>query len=233
MNILIKDGDADFAGQIKQTCENIGDYDTELTPVAADVAELKEINNYIQFVFDLNTEVQAFAHTFTNYKHQLHFGPSQDVLSSLPKAPVYPTVPVKVSKGNARAIYLKFAKTCVANTNFTNEMGIALGFFAPTVAAKDAVAVTPKLTVKLTTGGHPILHAAKSMYQGYEVWKDSNDGKGYSKLDTSLYTDYTDNSDLPAIGVGKIWKYKVIYLLKGAQCGSWSAEVTIGVFGQI
>ena len=233
MNIVIKGIDSEFAEQLNQTCTTIVNYDAEITPDPADVAELKVINNYVQFVFTKNAEVQAYAHTFTNYKNQLHFGPSQDVLSSLPKAPVYPTIPVAISKGNARAIYLKFAKTCVANSNFTNEMGIALGFFAATVAEKDAVAVTPLLTAKLTTGGHPILHAPKGIYQGYEVWKDCNDGKGYSKLDTSLYTDYTDNSELPAIGIGKIWKYKVIYLLKGAQCGNWSAEATIGVFGQI
>ncbi len=233
MPIDLSDIDSEFAIQYNQLCTNISKYDSVLTPDADEVAELKAVNDYIQFVFGINLLVQAYAHSFTSYKNQLHFGPSKGLLSSLPQAPVYPTVPITITNGNAKALYLKFAKECMKNKNFTDAIGIALGLFPATSSAKDPTNITPKLTIKLTTGGHPILHAPKSIYQGYQVWKDVNDGKGYCKLDSSLCADYHDTSDLPVIGTGKVWKYKVIYLLKGAQCGNWSNEVTIGVFGQI
>ena len=59
------------------------------------------------------------------------------------------------------------------------------------------------------------------------------DTKGYFKLDTSIYSDYIDNSPLPAVGVAKTWKYKIIFILKGEISGKWRNEVTIGVYGQI
>jgi len=233
MTIDLSDIDSEFAIQYNLLCTNIGKYDKELKPDPDDVTELKAVNDYIQFVFRLNLLVQAYAHSFTSYKNQLHFGPSKELLSSLPQAPIYPVLPVTITNGNAKALYLKFAKECMKNANFTETIGIALGLFPASSTAKDPTDITPKLTVKLTTGGHPILHAAKGIYQGYQVWKDVNDGKGYGKLDSSLCADYHDTSDLPAIGIGKVWKYKVIYLLKSAHCGNWSNEVTIGVFGQI
>ena len=177
------------------------------------------------------TEVQAFAHGFTLYKDQLHNGPSKLLMGAIPSPPVFPTILPTISMGNARAQYADIIQDCFKSPNFTKDIGIKLGFIIE-VAAKDEP-VTPLLITKSSIEGHPVLHTKKGIYQGYEVWKDVGDGKGYFKLDTSLYPDYTDNSALPAIGVSKSWKYKVIYLLAGVHSGNWSNEVTVGVFGQI
>ena len=181
----------------------------------------------------MNTDAQAYAHAFTGYKHRMHFGPSFDTMAAAPKPPVTPTVPVPISKGNVRGMLASLAQDCTNSSKFNDEIGIALGIVTPIESGKDIVAVIPKLSIKHTNGGYPILHASKGIYQGYEVWKDWNDGKGYLKLDTSLYPDYTDVSALPEFGKGATWKYKIIYLLKGEHSGSWSPEVTIGVYGEV
>ena len=231
MTTFILETDAGFSGQTNQWCGNISDYITILELNAPKVAIFKTTNDFVQFIFKEQTEVKAFAHGFTLYKDQLHLGPSKVLMGAIPSPPVFPTILPTISMGNARAQFADLIQDCVRSSNFTRDIGVILGFMKTEAIEKEEEG-TPNLTVKLTTGGHPILHAKKGSYQGYEVWKDS-DGKGYLKLDTSLYADYTDVSELPALGVGKTWKYKVIYVAKGGQCGNWSAEVTIGVFGLI
>lgn len=233
MAINIKTTDSAFAIQNNQFCINVYKYATLLGLDSEKISALKVANTFLQFIFGMQTEAQIYAHSFTSYKRQLHYGPSTELMDEVPKPPVYPTVPVPVSKGNVRLMLSSLAQDCTSSSKFTDTIGIALGIMDPVEAAKDPVVVTPLLTIKHTTAGHPILHATKGIYQGYEVWKDSNDTKGYLKLDTSLYPDYTDNSPLPTVGKAASWKYKIIYLLKGVQNGNWSNEVNIGVYGEI
>ena len=199
MQVDIKSADTAFTNQNLQFCNNIDTYASVLGLDAEKVTALKKASAFIQFVFAMQLEIQGYAHSFTSYKHQLHFGPSTELMGDLPKAPVYPTVPVPASQGNVRSMFASLAQDCVNSTKFTNDIGIALGIMDPVEAGKNIAAVKPNLTVKLTTGGHPILHTIKGIYDGYEVWKDSNDTKGYVKLDTSMYPDYTDNSPLPTV----------------------------------
>jgi len=233
MAIDIKTTDAGILNQCNQFCTNVDKVATLLDLDIEKVSAFKVANTFLQFVFNMQIEAQSYAHSFTNYKHQLHFGPSTELMGMVPKPPVYPTVVVPISKGNVRAMLSSLAQDCVSSPKFTNDIGIVLGIMNPVEAGKDVTEIKPNLTIKLTTGGYPQLHATKGIYQGYEVWKDCNDGKGYSKLDTSMFADYTDTSALPAFGKGASYKYKIIYILKKVQCGSWSAEVSIGVFGEI
>ena len=232
MNTFILDSDAGLEGQLDQCCTNIDDYVTPLGLVAAKVVKIKTTYAFVKFIFGAHAGIQAYAHGLTIYKDQLHSGPSKALMGAIPIPPAFPTILPTISLGNARAQFADLIQDCVRSNNFTRDIGVILGFMKTEAVEKEEEG-TPNLSVKLTTGGHPILHAKKGSYQGYEVWKDVGDGKGYAKLDTSLYADYTDVSDLPAIGVGKAWKYKVIYVSKRSKCGNWSSEVTIGVFGLI
>ncbi|MEI6184151.1 MAG: hypothetical protein WCP65_01385 [Bacteroidota bacterium] len=232
MKTFIEESATDFARQINQCAENISDQITTLSLDADEVANFKTTSNFVQIIFDDQNNIQTYAHAFSEYKRELHKGPSRSLMGQIPKAPALHLVPPTISLGNARAQFADLIQHCVSSPKFTRDIGIILGFMKPDSSEKETV-VVPNLTVKITTGGHPILHATKGIFQGYEVWKDISDGKGYCKLDTSMYADYTDHTELPVFGVGKTWKYKVIYLLKGAHHGTWSAEVTIGVFGQI
>ena len=233
MKTFIESGEVALVAQTNHFCEKIGDLVVTLGLDAADVLKFKTSNKYLQFVFSEHLDIQTFSQEFTVYKNELINGPSKSMMSELPKPPVFPETPIPISLGNIRSQFAVIIQDCVKSKNFTKDMGIRLGIVQPDAAAKPAEVVVPNLSVKLTTEGHPILHATKGIYQGYDIWKDSNDGKGYIKLNTSLYADYIDVSDLPALGSGKTWKYKAIYILKGEHCGTWSAEAIIGVFGLI
>lgn len=221
-----------LVNQINHFCQEISNYEVLLSLDSDEVIVIKKINTYLQFVFPWQTTMQNSAHSFTSYKNQALFGPSEELLGALPLLPVYPTVIPEIPLGNAKALFSTIIQNCMKSSNFTKDIGLVLGIIEPDVESKPEE-VTPVLTIKLTTGGHPLLHTVKGIYSGYEVWKDVMDTKGYQKTDTSLYPDYIDNSALPAIGLAQTWKYKIIYTLKGVICGNWSNEVTIGVYGQI
>ena len=91
MVTFILDSDAGFAGQTIQCCKNIDDYTTILGLNAPKVAKFKISNEFVQFVFKEQTEVQAFAYGFTLYKDQLHNGPSKLLMETIPITPVFPT----------------------------------------------------------------------------------------------------------------------------------------------
>ena len=230
--MLIEAAEGKFANQTNHFCTEISDYEKLLSLEAEDVIAFKKVNNFIQFVFSWQYTIHNIGVSFTSYKNQLHLGPSEELMGALPILPVYPLVIPEIPLGNARTLFSALIQNCFKSPKFTKDIGLQLGIIELDAAAKKEEA-TPVLTAKLTTGGHPILHTVKGDFAGYEVWKDVLDGKGYLKLDSSFYADYIDNSTLPAIGIGKTWKYKIIYTLKGVQCGHWSNEVAIGVFGLI
>jgi len=232
MIMRIEASEGPLAAQMNQFTSEISNYESLLGLDPDEVIAFKKLNNFVQFAFPWQGTIQAYAHSFTSYKRQLHFGPSEALMGALPVLPVYPAVIPDIPLGNARTQFSNIIQNCMKSPNFTRDIGIILDILEPEVAEKPEEA-TPVLTVKHTTGGHPILHTVKGNFGGYEVWKDLIDGKGYHKIDTSLYADYIDNSQLPAIGVAQTWKYKIIYSLKAAQCGNWSNEVSIGVIGMI
>ncbi len=228
----IENSEPAFAKQINLFCINIKDYIKLLDLDQDKVDKFRTTNNYVQFIFNANKQAQIYAMAFTSYKDQLHDGPSEELMGLIPPLPVYPTVMPSVSFGNARTQFSELIQDCIKSKSFTKTIGIFLHFLKDDTV-ENAEEVTPVLKVKFTTGGHPELHVAKGIYQGYEVWKDIGDGGGYKKTDTSLSAKYTDLSKLPTIGKGQSWKYKVIYILKGVHCGNWSNEAVIGVFGWI
>ena len=232
MKMLIQRQENLLVNQVGHFCGEISNYITVLTLDSGKVIILKKANTFIQYICPMQTSIQNNAHSFTSYKNQALYGPSEELLGALPILPAYSAITPEIPLGNLRALFTDMIQDCMKSKNFTKDIGLELGIIEPDVAAKEEE-VTPVLTVKLTSGEHPILHTVKGIYSGYEVWKDAMDSKGYFKLDTSIYTDYIDNSPLPAIGVAKTWKYKIIFILKGEICGKWSNEVTIGVFGQV
>lgn len=232
MKMFIERQENLLVNQIGNFCGGISNYITVLDLDTGKVIILKKVNTFLQYIFPLHTTIQNNAHSFTSYKNQALYGPTEELLGALPILPAYIAVTPEIPEGNARALFIDLIQDCMKSKKFTKDIGLELGIIEPDVVAK-AEEVTPVLTVKLTSGEHPLLHTVKGIYSGYEVWKDAMDTKGYFKLDTSLYPDYIDNSPLPAVGVAKTWKYKIIFILKGEISGKWSNEVTIGVFGQI
>ncbi|MDZ4846399.1 MAG: hypothetical protein SH857_12705 [Chitinophagales bacterium] len=45
--------------------------------------------------------------------------------------------------------------------------------------------------------------------------------------------DYIDKSDLPPVGISKVWKYKMMYLFDDEPVGNWSTEAAVTVCGEV
>ena len=232
MKMFIERQENLVVNQIDHFTGEVSNYVIILSLDAGKVIILKKANTFLQYIYPLQTSIQNNAHSFTSYKNQALYGPSEDLLGALPILPEYSAITPDIPLGNIKALFIDLIQDCMKSKKFTRDIGLELGILEPDVLAKEAE-VTPVLSVKLTSGEHPLLHTVKGNNSGYEVWKDAMDTKGYFKLDTSIYSDYIDNSPLPAVGIAKTWKYKIIFILKGEITGKWSNEVTIGVYGQI
>ncbi len=232
MKSYIAKTDLLLAIQILNFCKIIGDYTTLLGLSAAKVASLVQSNPMVQLIVSMHPELMKSSHSFTSYKTLLLHGNKNEILGAIPELPVYPEILPLVPKANVHALFSDIIQDCFKSPNFTENIGIKLGIIDISPLPKPEEA-TAELTIKLATGGHPLLHVTKGIFQGYEVWKDKGDGKGYIQIATSLYADYLDASELPPLNVSQHWKYKAIYIYKGEPTGNWSTEVGVIVFGVI
>jgi len=218
--------------QINTFCIAIEDYVSTLGLSASKVAYLISCNPLIQFILTMHPELLKTAHSVTSYKDLLLYGHKNEVLGAIPTLPVFPAILPFVPLANVRSFFVDLVQDCMKSPKFTENIGIKLGIIDLSPEPKPEEG-TPNLSVKYATGGHPLLHSTKGIFQGYEVWRDKGDGKGFVHITTSLYADYLDASELPAINISQQWKYKAIYILKGVVIGNWSAEVSIVVLGVV
>ena len=232
MKAKIATTDLMLGNQINTFCIAIEDYVSTLGLSASKVAYLISCNPLIQFTLKMHPELLKTSHSVTSYKDLLLYGHKNEVLGAFPSLPVYPATMPFIPLANVRSFFADLVQDCFKSPKFTENIGILLGIIDLSPEPKPEEG-TPNLTVKVATGGHPLLHVTKGIYQGYEVWRDKGDGKGFIKIATSLYADYLDASELPPLNVSQHWKYKVINIYKGVPSGNWSAEVSVVVLGVI
>ena len=79
--------------------------------------------------------------------------------------------------------------------------------------------------------GHPFLKYPKSKYNGAQIYKNNNDGKGLVKFDKTVNATYLDNSALPPSATAVIWEYVFVFLHKGEEVGTASDAISITVKG--
>jgi len=231
MITFVADGDEDFRKQIAKFCLNYPQFASVLNINATLISNLNKANAVVQFVFAQQEDLASTGTEFTSYKNLLRSGNGDEVLGAYPVLSVYPAVEPPLCNANVESQLRGVIQACVATKLLTETMGIALGIVAPAATAPDLTAGTPNLTVKPTTGGHPLLHANIGNYDAYEIWKDTGTGFVFYNVTTS--PNFTDTAPLPAIGVNEIWNYKGIYRYKNKQIGNWSDTVTITVKGSI
>ncbi len=232
METFIEKQELAFNDQLDGFCDEIDDYATPLNLDTGKIKNLQGTNDLVQFVYRATENAQKYAHDMVAYKSLLRFGIGKEVLGDVPVPPVYSVLPPPVTSANARGQFADLIQDCVNSGNLTTNIGQALGIIKPATVF-DPQAGTPVLKVTLAQGGHPLLHANMSGYEAFQIWRDSNDGKGYLQVGTSLHPDYLDLSALPLGGVATAWKYKLIYVYKNQQAGAWSNEVVISVYGNV
>ncbi len=202
-----------------------------LLVLASKIIRLNKGALYMEFIIKENNIVQYFAEGYTAYKNRVRHGSATiGILGAAPVMPEYPTIMPELSEDDIEGLFREVLQDCVNSGHLSEEIAADLGILdlgIPEVLEEG----TPKLTGKLGTGGHPILHTFIGVYSGYQIWKDI--GKGYLLLTVSTTANYTDISALPIMGSGEVWKYKIIYVYKNVPIGNWSNECTISVIGHV
>ena len=141
--------------------------------------------------------------------------------------PVPPTTSVLPGIEPRFRVNASFAKD---QTIYLTADGITMGIEASSTPFVPADG-KPDLEGTVGNGGHPFFRYTKSKYQGINIYKNSNDGKGFVFSHTVNDPTYTDYAPLPAVGVSAVWIYRAFYLYKGKEVGTISADVTLTVIG--
>jgi hypothetical protein len=142
--------------------------------------------------------------------------------------PIPPTtfvLPGIETRFRANASFAKDQKTIYLTAD-----GITMGIEASSSPFVPG-AGTPDLEGEVGSGGHPFLKYTKGKYQGVNIYKNSNDGKGFVFSHTVNDPTYTDYAALPAVGVSAVWVYRAFYLYKGEEVGTISKDVSVTVTG--
>ncbi len=229
MKKIIVRSDMLFLGQFKKFCDNISFYQKLLDITDEQVTAIKAAYHLYQYIMDVEMAMNLSGVAVTACKNWIKDGPSSQPLTPFPPLFVYP-VPIPVfTSGNVVSQFAKITDDCIKSPNFSNAIGIALGIYLATEERSDTVAVIkPPLTAKISPAGHPILHSKKGIYQGYQVYKDSGDGK-LIEYKVSMQADFIDNADLPVTGITKVWRYKIIYLQANKEIGNFSDIISVTV----
>ncbi len=152
--------------------------------------------------------------------------PMGDPLTS----PVPPTTFVLPGIEARFRINASFAKD--QRTIYLPADGVTMGI-EPTSTPFVPGAGTPNLEGKVGDGGHPQFTYTKGKYQGVNIYKNSNDGRGFVFSHTVNDPTYTDYAALPAVGSSAVWVYRAFYLHKGKEVGTISKDVTVTVRGLV
>lgn len=231
MKTYIARGDQDFGIQIDIFCNGIDNYSGLLNLNAGKITQFKTDRINFHYVFTGVNQYEQYASGVVGTKNLLRNGKDETVLININQPPEWPLpVPIDMKSG----VEMRFAdliQDCVNSKKFTRPIGEFLGIIKPEspFIPKEG---KPIAVVQLGDGGLPKLGATKGKYQGYSVYKDS--GNGFKYYDKSIHHHYLDQREaLPAVGVSKTWKYKLIYLYKDKEVGSFSEVVSIVVVGNI
>jgi len=144
-------------------------------------------------------------------------------------APIPPTTPVLPGIESRFRVNASFAKD---QTKYLTADGITMGIEAVSTPFVPGDGL-PDLEGKVGDGGHPFFTYTKSKYQGVNIYKNSNDGKGFVFSHTVNDPTYTDYAALPAVGSSAVWVYRAYYLYKGKEVGTISKDVTVTVTGVV
>ncbi len=232
MKTYIEVSDIAFNKQLDFFCGKVGSFAVQFGLDPDKITKLQATNELVKFVADAHKTARNYARNYVQYKKMLRRGDGKKILGAVPLPPVFATAPPPVTSANAQAQFASLIQDCVRSGNFTENIGKGLGIIKSETNF-DPQAGNPVLKVKLAQGGHPLLRCKKGKYEGFEIWKDRNDGNGYQFAGVSLHPAWLDQAALPAGGVVVSWKYRVIYIYENQQAGSWSNVVMVSVYGNV
>jgi hypothetical protein len=217
-----------FSQQLNNYSGKLSNYTTTLNLTADEIASSVADAAYLAWVVNGMVNAEDNHRQWTAFKDLMRYGPA-NLTTTAPIGVVLPAPPDTV----APDIQLRFSSQVARikkHPNYTDAIGKELGIIAAHTPFNPQDG-KPVIKVVFSSGGHPHLLWTKGKFQGIEIWKDK--GTGFERLDKDFNPDFTDKAALPAEGASAIWKYKVIYLYKDEQVGSWSDEISVTVSGQV
>lgn len=233
MEIEIKNNYDEFRYQIKHfVLRYDGAYLGMFGLDPAKFVKLKKMSELFEFCHTANGYLHDFSSDMAKYTARLFHGPADQPLGPIPSLPAYPAVLPEVTDPDAFSFFSGCVQDCKRSPAFTTNVAADLGVLKGSTTF-DPESGKPIIKTKTAEGGHPLLHVKKGQYQGWELWKDRNDGKGFVKLKEVMHSDYLDNDPLPALGNSVVWKYKAIYIFKDKHAGNWSDGTTVTVYGSV
>lgn len=231
MPTFIERTDEGLDSQLQNFCSKIDTYNTLLGVSSGQVTAIKLDRDNFHYGVHASTLIDSFKQNVTGWKRLLRYGNKSEILPAFPTQPTLPTVPTLVG-ANVQERFANLIQQIVANANYTTSIGEDLGIEAA-VTPFNPEDGKPTFKIGFSSGGHPNLIWKKGKFQGVEIWNSINNGTSWQKLDKDFSPDYTDKSDLPAVGVSAVWIYKMIYIYKDEVVGSYSNEVSVTVQGQV
>ena len=231
MATFINPTDEGFATQLVTFCDKIDTYNVLLGITAGQVTAVKlDRDNYI-YGFKSADTIDTFKQAVTGWKNLLRYGNGAQVLPVFTATPVLPAPPAAV-EANVQGRFEQLVKQIAAHPKYTTNIGEDLGIEAAKTPF-DPNLGKPKFRIEFSSGGHPNLVWKKGKFQGVEIWKSTDRGASWQKLDKDFSPDYIDKSALPAVGQTAVWAYKMIYIYKDEVVGSYSGEESVTVYGQV
>ena len=196
-------------------------------------AELLEIKNdaaYFRYWYSKHGAGAIYAKAWVDKEHEARKG-TGPTPSAWPVGTPITSPPTDVAPGLEKRFRTK-AKKAKDQVIYVPADGVTMGIEASSTPFNPAIG-KPDLKITLSAGGHPNIDYLKSGWKGINIYKNSNDGKGWVFLHTCNDPSFADLSPLPAVGVSAAWIYKGIYLFGGQEVATMSNDVTVTVLGLV
>ncbi|MEI8201600.1 MAG: hypothetical protein WCH34_01215 [Bacteroidota bacterium] len=231
METYIETSDSGLATQLTTFTTNVDAVSGTLGLNAGKIIQIKKDKTNFIYVNGGVDIYNKYAQSVVASKNVLRRGKDDSILVNIIPPPEWTAVSPTDMKAGVQDRFADIIQDCARSRNFTQQMGEVLGIVKPVVPFVPSDG-KPNLKGHLTNGGFPILGATIGKYDGYSIYKDS--GTGFKFYDKSINHDWIDHLQaLPAHGTSVTWKYKLIYLYKKEEVGSFSDEISIVVYGNV
>jgi len=220
-----------FYQQLVNFEATVSDYATILNFSAEELTETVNDAAFMGWVVKLETVISNHSLEITNFQSLARNGDKGvTTVLTIPAAVVYSTMPTLVAPGIQKRFAAKAAKA-KANKLCTVAMQLKMG-------------IAPKTGTGLPTLNPPDIRLAedagyvKVMFHKYghkaaNLYRDKGDSKGYGTVPyKTLLTSPFIDKDMPVIGLASLYKYKMVYLDKDIENGSFSGDASINVTGR-
>jgi len=220
-----------FGGQLFKLAAALPDYAKLLDFTPEELTETVNDAAFMGWLIKSESVVTCHSFEFTNFLKLARKGDKGvTVVLTVPAAVIYSTMPILVAPGIQKRYAVKAAKA-KANPLCTLAMQLKLG-----IAPKSGTGL-PTLNppdLKLTEeAGYVKVKFHKYGHTAANLYRDRGDGKGYGTIPyKTLHTCTFIDTDLPLVGAVSMYKYKMVYVDKDIENGSFSNDASINVNGR-